>query len=139
MIPLKELKRKAKDMKKYPTPSEKMGYALLDQARINYIDQQIFGFYILDILIPNRLLIVEVDGPYHIKGNEHDRKRDEYCKERGLKVLRIKNESVVDIVRKVKKYPKIKGYQKKVNKILKDAAREQSNYEREYRRKYGKR
>lgn len=122
-------------MKKYPTPSEKIACALLDQARINYKSQKIFGFYILDILIPNRLLIVEIDGPYHVKGNEHDRKRDEYCKERGLKVLRIKNASAIDIVKKVKKYPKIKGYQKKIDKILKDATTEQKEYEKNYKRK----
>lgn len=139
MYPLKKLKESARKMKDKPTLYEEKAYKLLDEAGFAFRSQQILGFYILDILIPNRLLVVELDGPIHKKGNLHDTRRDEYCRELGLEVLRMKNEQYKQIVQKIKQFPKIRGYKEKVEKILAKAAKQQRQYEKEYKQKYDNR
>lgn len=123
MITLKQLKQKAKHMKENPTSAENRASKILKKAGIPYNQQKIFGFYILDFLIPNRLLVLEIDGKYHIKGNYHDKRRDEFCKEYGLNVLRVRNEDVEKIVKRIRKFKKIKGYKALVRKAV-DAASE---------------
>ncbi|MCX6257394.1 MAG: DUF559 domain-containing protein, partial [Bacteroidia bacterium] len=44
-----------------------------------------------------RKLVIEVDGKVHKYQKEKDYRRDLLLKEKGLKVLRIKNEELVDI------------------------------------------
>ncbi len=39
-------------------------------------------------------LVIEVDGPIHVKQKDYDRERDEQLKSRGLKVIHIKNEEI---------------------------------------------
>jgi len=109
----------AKKMRKNPTASEEKARLALKAARIPFKCQVPFKYYILDFIISNRLLVLEVDGGYHTERVEKDRKRDEFCRKMGLKVLRIKNEDVGTVVRRVKRFGTIKGYKAKLEAILK--------------------
>ena len=52
--------------------------------------QRIIGDYIVDFFCPRAKLVIEVDGSQHYSDEmvEADRKRDDYLKNQGLKVLR---------------------------------------------------
>ncbi len=114
---MNKLKRYAKKMRDNPTPSEKAARIALKRARIAFKEQVPFKYYILDFLILNRLLVLEIDGGYHKTRSWKDKKRDEFCKNLGLKVLRVKNGDET-IVKKVKKYAKVKNYKSKLKKIM---------------------
>ena len=52
-----------------------------------------FGKYVVDIYIPDLLLGVEIDGPYHLK--KKDRLRDEYLKDSfDIDILRIPDKDI---------------------------------------------
>ena len=53
--------------------------------------QVVFGFYILDFVIAARLLVIEIDGDNHADQAAYDARRDSFCLEHGLRVLRIPN------------------------------------------------
>lgn len=59
--------------------------------------------YIADFYCHELLLVIELDGGVHdgIGQQEHDRSRDQIIQEYGIRVLRFKNEEVVDGLQKV--------------------------------------
>lgn len=118
MATRKQLRKYARKMRANPTNSEKKAKIALKRARIPYREQVPFKYYILDFIISNRLLVLEIDGGYHKTRDEKDRKRDEFCRQMGLKVLRIKNEHVNTVVSQVKKFKKVKNYKQKLETIL---------------------
>lgn len=113
----KQLQTRAKRMRLNPTKGEQHAKNALKKARIGFKTQVPFKYYILDFIIPNRLLILEVDGSFHNKRKEYDKRRDSYCRDMGLKVLRVKNGDET-IVKKVKRYAKVKNYKSKLKKIM---------------------
>ena len=108
----------AKKMRLEPTRSEHAAKLALKKAKIPFKQQVPFKYYILDFIIPNRLLVLEIDGGYHTTRSEKDKKRDDFCKRLGLKVLRIKNENVHTVVSRVRRFDKVRGYKKKLEQIL---------------------
>ncbi|MEK7218160.1 MAG: DUF559 domain-containing protein [Patescibacteria group bacterium] len=54
------------------------------------------GPYVADFLCRENRLIVEVDGGIHesLKQREHDAGRDAYLRERGFRIVRVKNNAV---------------------------------------------
>ena len=60
--------------------------------------QRIIGDYIVDFYCPRAKLVIEVDGGQHYSDDmaEVDRKRDDYLKNLGLKVLRFSNTEVLN-------------------------------------------
>jgi very-short-patch-repair endonuclease len=87
------------------TRSERKLEAILRAAKIEFKSQKIFyygehleNFYIADIYIPERKLIIEADGKIHERAFNvvWDERRNEYfVKERKLAVLRITNERIL--------------------------------------------
>jgi leucyl-tRNA synthetase len=73
------------------------GYRFLRQHPIVYrIDKQWIDFYIADFYSRELSLVVEVDGPVHLKQKEYDHDRDSKLSDKGIVVLRIKNEELDD-------------------------------------------
>lgn len=68
------LKDRAGSMSNDPTSSEDLLYKKLRENRIQFWKQIVVGFYIADIILPDRMLIVEVDGNHHKQKDK--RKRD---------------------------------------------------------------
>lgn len=85
-----------------PTKSESKFKAILDSFGIKNLPQKGFisgnGFYIVDFYLPKPFKIcIEIDGEIHntIKCKCKDIRKDFYLsKERGFKVIRIKNKDV---------------------------------------------
>jgi very-short-patch-repair endonuclease len=94
MQPAKQLKVFQGRMRRKPTAPEKV---ILDRLKDNGIDfkfQMILGFYILDIVIPARMLVIEIDGTSHnsAKAKIYDASRTDFIERCGFSVIRLRNE-----------------------------------------------
>jgi very-short-patch-repair endonuclease len=86
-----------------PTASELLFKRRLDELGINYLFQKGFikgDFHcIVDFYLPKPLKIcIEIDGSVHDTDQQKKRdfRKDEYLRSRGFKVIRIKNEDVLN-------------------------------------------
>ncbi len=80
-----------------PTVIELAVCRVLDELGIVYETQVSIDRYVVDILIPDRRLVIECDGSYwhSLPGAaEKDRKRDRRLKELGYKVVRLPEEDI---------------------------------------------
>jgi very-short-patch-repair endonuclease len=91
-----------------PTKAEAAMETLLKEVGVRYIPQKGFfkdlnTFFIVDFYLPRpHKLVIEVDGKYHEDRRDYDTRRDEYLKSRGFRVLRIKNEEILNTIDNVK-------------------------------------
>jgi very-short-patch-repair endonuclease len=93
---LKELHRRAAEMRRTPTEPEKRLWRKLSNAQLDghkFRRQSVIGRFIADFLCPQKALIVEVDGDTHDKAK--DRLRDDVLARRGFRVLRVTNDEVM--------------------------------------------
>lgn len=84
----KILGARAETMRKAPTKTENVIRKRLGEMGADYKEQVPFGRYILDFLVRGRV-VIEVDGASHKGQESYDAKRDKFCREMGLKVIRI--------------------------------------------------
>lgn len=116
----------AKHMRENPTPSEQRLLTAMRKVRYEngwvVSPQVVLGPYITDIFIPNRKVVVEVDGSSHIGREEYDSRRESFLWNSGFIVVRVTNAEVWgdlnDCVERIKcfvdKYgKKFKGWRKK--------------------------
>lgn len=93
----KNLTHNAQELRKNMTPQEKrLWYDFLKKLPITVRRQYNIENYIVDFYIPERKLVIEIDGEQHYK-QEHkkdDIKRDENLKEKGIVVLRYDNRDI---------------------------------------------
>ena len=99
----------ARELRKNQTPSEKLlwnllrkknllGYRFLRQHPIFYrVDKEWIEFYVADFYCSKLKLIIEVDGKVHEKQIEYDSERDLKLLNKGISVVRIKNEELKDM------------------------------------------
>lgn len=125
-----ELILKAKELSSNPTRAEKLAMALLREKGIKFRYQQVFGFYILDFFIPELLLVVEIDGLTHYGREINDSRRDRFCNECGLRVLRVKNEHVSLLIDRLRPYLKVQEWQKRTKLAQKIALDKFNNVNR---------
>lgn len=81
-------------MKRNPTKSEALFKEKLNKSGIEYKTQIIVGFYIVDFIIPDRMICIEIDGSSHNGKELYDARRDEFLDKVGYKVIHIQNEDV---------------------------------------------
>tara|TARA_Y100000310_G_scaffold103167_1_gene101396 strand:- start:6833 stop:7147 length:315 start_codon:yes stop_codon:yes gene_type:complete len=78
---------------KQNTPHQLLVKSWIENAGIGTILEEDFGKYVVDIYIPDLLLGIEIDGPYHLK--KRDRLRDGYLKESfGIDIWRISDKDI---------------------------------------------
>ena len=101
---MKKITSFAKENRKNPTPAEKKLKNLLLKWRIKFRTQRMYDFYIVDFLIPDRWLIIEIDGGYHaiIKQKTYDERRTIYLEKKGFTVIRFLNDDVFLSPEKIK-------------------------------------
>jgi leucyl-tRNA synthetase len=99
----------ARDLRKKQTPSESMvwnilrrrkisGYKFLKQHAVFYsIRNRQIDFYIADFYCARLKLMIEIDGKIHERQLEYDNERDSKLLEKGIQVVRIKNEELSSI------------------------------------------
>ena len=94
----------AKSLRENPTKAEEVLWNKLKSRNLNgfkFRFQVPYDSFILDFLCSSHKLIIEIDGEYHNFQKEHDKERDEYFEAKGYKILRIKNEKVMNDIDKV--------------------------------------
>lgn len=96
----KGLKQYARELRKNMTEAEtKLWYAIRKKQIEGYqfYRQKIIGNYIVDFYCPRARIIVEVDGSQHYLGEKlgSDKKRDEFLRRLGFKVLRYNDIDVL--------------------------------------------
>lgn len=98
-------------MRKRPTKHELLTNLLLSQAGYRYLTQVVFGFYIIDFIIPSLLLAIEIDGSSHDNKQDYDARRDQFIISHGLKVLHVKNEDVSStLLTLLSSFPPVSGF-----------------------------
>ena len=79
------------------TPEEKhLWYDFLKRLPIKAHRQYNIGNYIVDFYIPQKQLVIEIDGVQHLmeENKEKDQTRDKFLEEQNLRVLRFSNGSI---------------------------------------------
>ena len=106
---IKNIKKLAKELRQNLTESEILlwqylrnrrlsGYKFLRQHPIIYkADYLGLNYFIADFYCDSKKTVIELDGPVHNETVEYDKFRDEVMLEKGLHVLRIKNEELSNI------------------------------------------
>jgi len=99
---IEELQDFQQRLRDNPTHAERHLRHQLDHLKEDYRFQEIIGFYIVDFLLPNRCLIVEVDGGVHRQeeNRKRDMKRDAFLKSCGFGILRLTNSQVLTFGKK---------------------------------------
>lgn len=89
----KELQQYANSMKNEPTFHEKLFKSKFKSSGLYYETQVVIGFYIADFVLPDKMVIIELDGKQHKEKDaiRHDKYRDEFLTKLGFKVIRIDN------------------------------------------------
>ena len=99
----------ARNLRKNPTPSEKRlwevlrrkslsGFKFLRQHPVFYrIEKDWVEYFIADFYCAKLNLIIEVDGSIHDLKKEKDSEKDAKLLSKGIRVIRIKNESLTDM------------------------------------------
>lgn len=118
MKQIKEIRKFKEKMKRKPTFSENQFLQYLDKENFKF--QMILGFYIIDIVLPERLLAIEIDGKDHEQKIKYDKLRNDFIKKCGLEVLHIKNEECKnkEIIQKIYQFKKQSDYLKKFKSAL---------------------
>ena len=118
-LDFKVIKKHARELRKNMTDSEKLlwkqlrnrklsGYKFLRQHPILYkADFKGLNYFIADFYCDEKKTIIELDGPIHEKSKEYDLFRDSEMKEKGIQVLRIKNDNLKnqdEVLQKIKDF-----------------------------------
>ena len=93
---MKQITKYAKGHRKNPTKAEAELKRKLLNWKIRFRSQRQFDYYIVDFLIPDRRLVIEVDGGYHQNTVSYDKRRQSYLKSLGLQFIRISNQEVLN-------------------------------------------
>ena len=100
------LRERRRELRNNQTPAEKMLWQKIRKKQLSGIQfyrQYGIGAYIADFYAPSLRLCVEVDGEQHFTktGKEYDAKRDNYMESLNIKVIRFKNDLVIEDTERV--------------------------------------
>jgi very-short-patch-repair endonuclease len=94
----RELRERAKELRKNMTPAEKILWEKLRHNRLHGLQfrrQQIVNPYIVDFYCHAKALVVEVDGDIHDLQKEYDMERSRHLTTCGFRMLRVSNDDVM--------------------------------------------
>lgn len=97
---------RARELRKNATVAEKRLWALLRRKAlrgIKFYRQYPIGYYIVDFYCPKHNLVIEIDGGIHDDPDQkkYDQERENHLRGTGLKVLRFRNEAVLNRIHEV--------------------------------------
>lgn len=92
---MKKITKYAREHRKMPTKAEAELKRKLLNWKIRFRSQRQFDYFIVDFLIPERRLVIEVDGSSHDNKQAYDRRREKYLERLGLHIIRITNNEVL--------------------------------------------
>jgi very-short-patch-repair endonuclease len=105
----KEKLQRAKELRRDMTLAEKVLWNELraNKLGVHFRRQQIIAGFIVDFYCHKADLIVEVDGDIHDLQQQEDAIREDALKQLGLKILRFRNEEILNnlpsVVEKIRK------------------------------------
>ena len=91
------IKNKARELRRNMTKPEKSLWSLIRNRQMNGLHfrrQHPYGIYILDFYCFKANLVIEIDGPIHLKQHAYDNERTRHLESSGLKVLRFENKDI---------------------------------------------
>ncbi|MCI0550404.1 MAG: endonuclease domain-containing protein [Anaerolineae bacterium] len=91
--------KRARELRKVPTPAEIKLWAHLRGGKLNGIKfrrQHAIGEYVPDFCAIKPKLIIELDGSQHLEQGEYDNERTAFFKSKGYRVLRFWNNDVLN-------------------------------------------
>jgi very-short-patch-repair endonuclease len=100
-----------KTLRQNPTPAEEILWQVLRGGNlegVRVLRQKAFGRYIVDFYCASAKLVIELDGEVHdtIEAKAYDVLRTEALEARGLRVLRFRNEVILEelpeVIKKIK-------------------------------------
>jgi very-short-patch-repair endonuclease len=92
-----EIDQRAKELRRNPTPAEALLWARLRRHQLNgykFRRQHPLSRFIADFCCPACRLIVELDGPIHLRQVQQDEERTRQFEAFGYRVIRFANERV---------------------------------------------
>ncbi len=94
---------RAKSMRHDPVYVERLFWSHIRDRKLGwkFRRQVLIGRYIADYVCAQKKVIVELDGGVHKLRREHDKKRDDYLRNRGYVVVRFENYEVLRDLRGV--------------------------------------
>jgi very-short-patch-repair endonuclease len=127
----RKLLNQARENRIAPTGAEARLYISLKEFDMGRVRRQIdAGNLIVDIGLPRRNLLIEVDGPSHDEKFEQDIRRDAWLRAAGFRILRVTNEEIFgeieSVIKNIQKFEESDWNQTCFNKALK-VARQKSD------------
>jgi very-short-patch-repair endonuclease len=95
---------RAKELRQKMTKEEEHLWERLRGNKLNGLHfrrQQVIAGYIVDFYYHSAGLVIEIDGKVHEQQKDEDQKREKVLIDKGLKVIRIRNEEIHTNIRKV--------------------------------------
>jgi len=94
-----ELAQRARELRSNQTPAEQVLWEKLRGNRLNGLHfrrQQVIGGFIVDFYCHRAGLALELDGEIHEFQREYDSEREKLLAEYGIRVMRFRNDEVVE-------------------------------------------
>jgi len=87
------LNANADRMRHKPTKAEAIFARRLKDAGVAFLAQVVVGRYIVDFVIPERMLVIELEGSIHwqMRKRLYDKRREQFLESCGFKVKRLNN------------------------------------------------
>lgn len=85
----------------HPTKAEAVFWAFVkgrpgpDNFGVRCRREQVLCGYIADFYVPAWKLVIEIDGSFHEQRADYDRRRSEWLREQGYRVIRLRNDDVL--------------------------------------------
>ena len=101
---LAQIQERARELRREMTPAEKLLWSRLRNKQLNGLKfrrQHPLGPFIADFYCAARRLVVEVDGDIHDSQTERDAARTEQFEQYGYRVIRFRNEQVLNDIESV--------------------------------------
>ncbi len=99
----KAVKENARENRKNPTLEEEQIWQALRNSKLEhkFRRQHSIDRYIVDFICIEKKLVVEIDGPIHEHQKEEDAERTQFIEQEGFRVIRFKNEQVLNALPEV--------------------------------------
>ena len=94
---LRHMTYRARSLRRSATPAEQALWNALRRRKLGFKfrRQQPMGPYVVDFFCGEATLVIEIDGPYHIRQTGYDQRRDLWLKAGGLHVVHLTNDEVL--------------------------------------------
>jgi len=110
---LRRLKDRRQELRNNPTEAETQLWMVIQHSKLEgrkFRRQHSIGYYIIDFYCPEERMAIEIDGDSHEKNEtkQYDVSRTEFLESIGIRVLRFKNEEVLNniecVIKEIQKH-----------------------------------